>query len=287
MAKKLLSVFLTVFILFALVSCEVINPAEPVPAYLRVENFTLQTDTSTQGSASNKISDVWLYVDNEPLGVFEMPVNIPVLEEGNHEIKVRGGVIVNGIAATRVYYPFYNFHVETVNLTSGSTVLINPVVNYFSGAVFSINENFDGAGISLVSTPQSDTALVRISGSEAFENQSAKVYLDAQHLVFECASDDTIQLPADGNPVYMELNYKTNTEFSVGVYAVTSFQIYAIHVLTIRTGSEWKKMYINLSEATASVPSALGFKPYIRMQRSSAVGDAGLFFDNVKVVHFL
>lgn len=286
MPKNLLSVFTSIFFSLTLFSCEIINPAEGVPAYLRFENVTLQTDTTLQGSASNKIVDVWLYVNNQPLGVYEMPVSIPVLEAGSHSIQVRGGVIVNGIAATRVYYPFYNFHVESVNLTPGSVLQINPVVNYFSDVVFSVNENFDGSGITLASTPQSDTTLERISDSNAFENQSAIAYLDAQHLVFECASDDSLSLPDDGSPVYMELNYKTNTEFTVGVYAITSFQVYPISVVTVRASSEWKKMYINLSDATTTVPTALGFKPYIHMERNSSVGDAQLYFDNVKVVHF-
>jgi hypothetical protein len=227
--------------------------------------------------------DAWLYVDNEPLSAYEMPVSVPVLKQGNHEIKVRGGVIVNGISATRVYYPFFTFHVETVDLKPGEVIQVNPVVQYFSGTVFSLNENFDGAGISLVSTPQSDTVLQRIPG---FENLSASVYLDAQHSIFECASDDTLHLPDDGNPVYMELNYKCNTEFSVGVFSITSFAVERLPVLTLRAAGEWKKVYINLSDATAAASGALGFKPYIHCDRDNSVGDTQLFFDNVKVVHF-
>jgi hypothetical protein len=287
MVKKILSFTQILFFLLTLVSCEVINPEERVPAYLRFENVTLQTDTTTQGSASHKIVDVWIYVDNEPRGAYEMPVSVPVLGESNHEVKVRGGIMVNGIAATRVYYPFYNFHTETINFVPGSVTQLNPVVSYFSDVVFSLNESFSGAGTSLASTPQSDTTLQVITdSSHTFENQTAKVILDNQHLIFECASVDSLSLPADGTPVYMELNYKTNTEFSVGLYAITSTIIFPLPVLTVRTSSEWNKIYINLSDAAVTVPAATGFKPYIHMQRNSSVGDAELYFDNVKVVHF-
>ena len=287
MKKNLPAVFLILFLSFAITSCEIINPAEPVPSYLHFDNIVLQTDTTTQGSSSNKITDVWLYVDNQLLGAYEMPVTIPVLKEGSHEIKVRGGIIVNGIAATRVYYPFYTFYVDTINLTSASVTTVNPVVTYLSGTVFSLNESFSGTGNQLVSTPQSDTAIQRISDSlHAFENETAKVILDAQHPVFECASFDSLTLPADGNPVYMEINYKTNTEFTVGVYAYTSLGVFNTSVLTIRANTEWKKIYINLSDATSLYPTASGFKPYINMERNSSVGDAELYFDNVKVVNF-
>jgi hypothetical protein len=286
MAKKVLSVLPVLFFSLALVSCDIINPAEDVPAYLRVENFTLQTDSFTQGTASNKIVDAWLYVDNDPLSAYELPVSIPVLAEGSHEIKLRAGIIVNGIAATRVYYPFYQFHTETVNLVPGSITQINPVVSYYPATVFSVNENFNGAGTVFTSTPQSDTSLQIVSDTNSFEAQSAKVVLDSQHLLFECATVDSIPLPSDGSPVYMEINYKTNTEFTVGVFAITGFQIFPQPLLVLRATEEWNKVYINLADATTLYSTALGFKPYIRMERNSSVEDAELYFDNIKVVHF-
>jgi len=228
MKKNLPANFLMVFILICFGSCEIINPAEPVPSYLHFDNIVLQTDSATQGSASNKISDVWLYVDNEPLGAYELPVTIPVLKEGSHEIKVRAGVIVNGIAATRVYYPFYNFYITNVNLTSGVITNVSPVVNYYSGTFFSI------------------TSFQIINNTvNSFEGPTAAAYLDASHYLFECASDTTLSLPTNTAPVYMELNYKTNTEFSVGVFAVTAQQVYNISVVTIRANSEWKKKFRN------------------------------------------
>src|SRR5436190_18776076 len=139
MRAKLLP-FLILFFFLSLHSCEVINPDEEIPSYVRVENISLVTDTFTQGSASQKITDVWLYVDDQPLGVYEMPVSIPVLAEGPHALAIRAGVIVNGIASTRVYYPFYAFYNETVNLTRGTITTVSPTVNYFSGAVFSLQE---------------------------------------------------------------------------------------------------------------------------------------------------
>mgnify|MGYP003337314382 CR=1 FL=1 len=287
MTGKLLSVLLIYFFSLTICSCEIINPAEPVPAYIHVDNIALHTDTNTQGSSSSKIVDVWLYADNDPLGPYEMPATIPVLKEGTHIIKARGGIIVNGISATRVYYPFYTFFDTTVTLTLGSVLKINPVVTYFSDVIFSLNEKFSGAGISISTTSQSDTSLQIVTDSaDAFENETAKVYLDSQHPVFECSSNSQLNLPVDGTAVYMELNYKTNTEFSVGIFAITSSQVITIPVLNLRPSSEWKKVYVYLSDAATSVQSALGFKPYIHMDRNSSIGDAELYFDNVKVLHY-
>src|SRR5258705_9372078 len=137
---------------FFLSSIEIKNPDDDIHTYVRAENNSLVTDTVTQGSASHRITDVWLYVDNEPLGVYEMPVSIPVLAEGTHILSIRGGVIVNGIASTRVYYPFYAFYNDTVNLTRGAVTAVSPVVHYFSGTVFALDESFTGPGYDMVAT---------------------------------------------------------------------------------------------------------------------------------------
>ena len=285
MRAKILLLFILIFS-FSLTSCEIINPEEEIPSYVRVESISLVTDSTTQGSASHRITDVWLYVDNQPLGVYEMPVSIPVLEEGTHAISVRAGIIVNGIASTRVYYPFYAFYNDTIQLTRTSITTVSPVVNYFSETVFALKESFNGPGYDIISTAASDTNYFIVNDTiNSFEGAAGAAYLDASHLVFECEPDDSLQLPTN-NPVYMELNYKSNTDFSVGLHAVTSLQTYNISVLSIRATAEWKKIYINLTEGIALYPTALGFKPYIRMERNGAVGDAQLFFDNIKVVHF-
>lgn len=289
MRAKIHLLILFFFVSFS--SCEIINPDEEIPSYVRVENISLLTDTLTEGSSTNKISDVWLYVDDQPLGVYEMPVSIPVLEAGTHALQIRAGVIVNGIASTRVYYPFYAFYNDTVNLVPGSITTVSPVVHYYSGTVFSMNEPFNGPGYQIIATAGvSDTNYYVVTdAANTFEGPAGAAYLDASHPVFECESNDSLVLPIN-NPVYMELNYKSNTEFTVGMYGIILQQHYDLNVLNIRPSSEWKKIYINLTPAitlfTNAFGNAFGYKPYIRMTRNSDVGDAQLYFDNIKVVHF-
>ncbi|HRC92920.1 MAG TPA: hypothetical protein PLQ16_12225, partial [Bacteroidia bacterium] len=46
-------------------ACNLINPAEPTPAYIQIDTINLTTNLTTQGSASHKIVDAWVYVDNQ------------------------------------------------------------------------------------------------------------------------------------------------------------------------------------------------------------------------------
>ena len=118
-------------------SCNIINPAEPVPAYLHVDSFSVKTDPLTQGSSSHRIVDAWVFVDGNIVGAFEMPVNVPVLSAGMHKVTVRPGILVNGIAATRSIYPFYSGYDTVMNLESAkiNTAQSNSAVQRPAGSL--------------------------------------------------------------------------------------------------------------------------------------------------------
>src|SRR6266481_1051492 len=97
-------VFVVCGLWFVVASCNIINPAEPIPSYLQVDNITLHTDLSTQGSSSSKISDVWVTVDGLVQGIYELPAKFPLLFDGSHRVQLKGGIILNGISDTRAPY---------------------------------------------------------------------------------------------------------------------------------------------------------------------------------------
>ena len=66
-------------LLFFLGSCELFNKPEEIPAYVKIETPVLITDPQTQGANSNAITDGWIYINDEPIGVLEFPAEFPVL----------------------------------------------------------------------------------------------------------------------------------------------------------------------------------------------------------------
>ena len=93
MKTKLL--FLSLLVLSILGSCNIYNPAEPVPAYIHVDNIKVKgadTTATGQGTNSSKISDAWIYIDDQLIGCFEMPCTVPVISEGNHALRIRTGI---------------------------------------------------------------------------------------------------------------------------------------------------------------------------------------------------
>ncbi|HZF99546.1 MAG TPA: hypothetical protein VEY71_01015, partial [Chitinophagales bacterium] len=109
--------------------CDLINPAEPVPAYIDLRDPELVIPASqagTQGSASEKISNTWLFLNNRPLGVFNRTGHIPVIGDGENMITAVAGIMENGVAAVRVIYPFYTTDTTIAVLSPNGDIVVDP-----------------------------------------------------------------------------------------------------------------------------------------------------------------
>ena len=101
-----------IILIFILISC---NKEEEIPSYIGINDFNL-TSNSSFGENTENITDVWIYIDENLQGVYEIPVTFPVLNKGLQNIRIKAGVKANGIASTRIQYPFYTSYLDTVEL---------------------------------------------------------------------------------------------------------------------------------------------------------------------------
>ena len=99
---------LVLVILFGFNSCSKDELEATIPSYISIDKFTISTNYSTQGTSSSNITDAWVYIDNDLVGIFELPAKFPVLKEGNVKIDVYPGIKENGISERRSKYIFYN-----------------------------------------------------------------------------------------------------------------------------------------------------------------------------------
>lgn len=274
--------FFSGIILLFLSSCEVLDPQEQVPCYIYIDTIDLNTDYLTEGSTSSKFTDAWVYIDDEPLGAYELPATIPILKEGGHEVKIRGGIKLNGIAATRAPYIMCNFNTQYIDLQLDKIVTLSPTVSYFTALNFKWKEDFENAGVSLTNTSASDTSIqISTDPSKVFEgNQSGVVYLDANNPYFEAVSSSAYTLPlAD---VFLELNYKCNNPFSIGIYAAGNQTPYT--TLFLNPSEQWNKIYINLANEIGALHSN-PYNIFISMAKSESVDFPELYLDNIKLIH--
>jgi len=273
-------------------ACNKFEGEQTIPAYLRIDTITLSTDYFTQGSNTHQITDAWVYVNDQLVGAFELPATFPVLANGKQKLEIRPGIKLNGIAATRVPYPFYKpYIVQEFNFIEDSVQKINPSTSYYSTSAFAWKEDFEQVSISIESTPQSDTSIFKtqpINNPEAllsdYSKYSGIITLDEKNKAFKLSSFNAFVLPGQGSPVLLEMDYKCERPFGVGLFASLNGSIVDIPLVVVNKSDTWKKIYINIGPNVSAYTSALNFKIYFE----SSLGDDNLakyYFDNIKLIY--
>ena len=266
-------------ILLVLSSCQKEDPGG-IPTYLKIDNITLD-----EGNTTSNITDAWVYVNGQLQGVYELPAKFPVLEEGNANIKVYAGIKNNGIASDRVIYPFYSSDTTNKVLTINASTEIYPTLN--------IKENIDGQfddfdnGYSF----NSDICFQVLSdgpygkyGSLSLSDSDSIMITEINYQDFPLSFDN---VPQQGSPTYMELDYKNNTSFLVGVY-INSPNSPTLEkgLLWINPKEDWNKIYIDLTQTVSEAIGAETFSIFIKMQRDSNLDENKLDFDNIRIIHY-
>ena len=266
------SLFLT--ILFFLFSCEVINNEEDIPSILTIESIEVN------GNHSSKITDAWVYIDNEFQGVFPLPANFPVLKTGELEIIIEAGIKKNGISSSRENYPFFTSFELNTELLENKNTSFNPTVSY-SLSNFPYNENFEGVGTSLsVVSDSSNHTIEKIydSSNNNYGNYYAKSVISGEFgELFECNTPD-FNLPKD-KVVYLEMDYKCNAPIIVGIYANGSAEIDKNTIIYLNEKEEWNKIYISLTEIIYNYNDANDYKLFFAIPRDTAVAQNELYLD--------
>ena len=274
-------------------SCNLINPSEPGPAYLEIEPFAFDPSPSLQEmgpSTSTKIKDVWVYIDNEFQGTYELPAKFPVLATGSRNLVLIPGIFLNGIASTRSPYPFYKGSAHQLELPENGTAKINPVTTYFESAICSYCESFEGSGFSLTPTLRSDTIMYQLPAGDPNILEGAGsgvVYLEEEGTLFELTTTSDYQLPGAGAPVFLEFDYKINQEMTVGLFIdIPGIPSIQTNVITLRPTVTWNKIYIQLGYKVSDYQNVSGFKIFFGAIKDPTVTKSIFYFDNIKIVNF-
>jgi hypothetical protein len=278
--------FFTVILTIIATSCEKFSGDQEIPAYLAVDSIYLVTDYDTQGSDSQRITDAWIYMDDEFLGAFELPAKFPVLKSGSHSLKVWPGIKRDGIASTRVAYEYYIPVSRTITLTPDSTTRVGVLHSaYQSTTVFLWKEDFENVSLSLDTTTRSSVPIQRTTGPPlTFErNHSGMAVLDSVHDFFECTTHAEYNIPSA--PVYLEMNYNTSTELTVGVFTYGTTILYQTPIITLHpTEGQWKKIYIDLSTTLYAYSGMKTFRVYLGAFNVTGAEQSVVLFDNFKVI---
>jgi hypothetical protein len=286
-------------VLFLFASCVKNNPD---PAWIEILPWTVENNPNLgeeyQGSFHN-FSNAWVYVDNDLMGVFELPVKIPVLKEGAKEIRIYPAILNNGISATKKIYPFVEVYASTVELVKNETLTISPVTRYKDATKFWI-ERFEDASVKIEESSISLANLQVVSSdpilvAEINEGSFGRISLNTTNNIFSASTtanaNGTLEMPLPkGKEVYLEIDYYTTNSLVTGVLAIgdngtkdnTNVQINAQDPSTI----EWKRIYIQLDEIVSLSTEANRFEFSLNAILDEGETATEINIDNIKAVYF-
>ncbi|MFN7014112.1 MAG: hypothetical protein ACK4ON_07565 [Bacteroidia bacterium] len=269
--------------------CNAFNAAEEIPSYIEIDtSYFSVNDPIKEGSASHKITDAWVYINNDLRGVYELPAKFPVLDKNDCDVTIRPGIKMNGISATRVNYLLYKPFTTRLNFTPLSQHKITPRYTYHDNLKFPFKEDFETSN-SFENYISSDTSIIRVSNPDlVFEgNFSGALYLDTEKNYFKAkaVSANKFKLPDSGKTVFLEMNYKCNNTFAIGFGSQYNVDAIETLLIILNPSPNWNKIYINFTEEASKNATANEHFFYIEALLNPGIEKAEIFIDNLKIVH--
>ena len=266
----------------------------PDPSWIEVNEWQLNSNISLsglEGELTEKITNARVYVNDELLGIFEVPFRIPVLQSGDVNIKVYPVVINNGISSTKKVYPFLNYYEVNTELIQNETFVINPVTTYKSNTNFWV-EDFEDVNNSIENDPNTSLAYLQLSNQNLNPNNGnfyGKVVLNETDSLWVAYTIDQLPIPK-GVDCYLEIDYYVTNDLYTGLIFVSpsgtqnnvNIRLNAQDNSTV----EWKKIYIELNELIYSSPNNSAFLQSFSANFNNENTEGLIFLDNIKVLWF-
>lgn len=293
---RITSIILAIVAIASFSSCVKNNPD---PSWLEVTEWTLLENVDPdliEGELSHNLTEAWVYIDDEIVGVFEVPFKIPILKSGNVNIKIFPAIKNNGISATKKIYPFLQPYTVYAELVQNETLTLHPETFYMSSTTFFI-EDFEDASI-MMEDDQNYPGSFNIESDPTilgeYNNTSyLRVNLDNTTDTMWVANtkfylDNGTDLPR-GRDVYLEIDYYNTNSVVTGLLAVSptstktnwNIQLNAQNPADVK----WKKIYIDLRELISnSDPNAL-FEHIFQASIDEGDSEGYIILDNIKIVH--
>lgn len=273
-------IIIVVLLGFLLFSCGL--KEEEIPAYVYIDDYEFTT-RSFEGSNSNDFNGVWVLQEDAEQGVYELPAKFPVLTSRGTNLKFFPGVTVNGISTTRSDFPFASFYEYDHALQPGEVDTIVPKWEYADFASFVIQEDFE-SGNAFFNLERIQTPGLVFEG-----NVSAKMTRDSSlsATYFQAESANSFFVPNTAPFVYLEMDYKNNVSFGVGIEAnlINNPNTISSIKLNLNPKDEWNKIYINFFPEIQAL-DADEYRIIFRVQDQTIPDeDVEIYFDNIKLVY--
>ena len=267
---------------------------EAIPAYIRIDSLAVNV-TPEQGSEIHEIAAVNVYVDEQYLGLFEIPCTIPALYSGSHKLTLIPSVRLNG--ANNQYYTYRHLKNKdtTIFLTPGKITQTSTLAfSYKSNTEFAWVEDFEDNNSSLIRlfSSKGDTSFISnedysLNGHFARKTPCLKVVMSAADSAktIDMASFKYFSgLPMNGSDLMFEFDVKSPLPLQMAMIRKNSSgKQYLPYVYIFETGGKWKRFYINLIYELYNQPADTEIQLLLSPMKDPGLsGKQEIFFDNIR-----
>jgi hypothetical protein len=277
-----------IFIIF-LSACSLTDNFDNVPARITIPSVSV-TPEDGQGSGSHKIKDLWVFVNEFSLGVYELPQVIPIFRETDpSQITFFAGVRNNGAVGSPIQYPFYQPIQIDRSLEPGSEETLNLEFGYRPETVFEFVEDFENSNIFTFDEDGDEDTFLEAFSVDPLEGQNSGFATFGENDTLEIATAFVYKdLPLNGTSIFLEMDYKCNVSLNVGLIGILDNAAFKNYKIVLRPQENWNKIYIDFTEDVLA--SQLdGYRVvigavYDETETGGEPAEIGL--DNLKFVHF-
>jgi hypothetical protein len=265
----------------------------PNPSWIEVNPFVLVANpalSGSEGQLSQDFRDVWLYIDDQMVGCFQTPFKIPILKEGNVNIKIYPAVRNNGISSDKKIYPFMNVYEINSTLVQNQTLTVNPVTSYVDNLNFWI-EDFEDASIKIQDDPNTSLTNLFVSSDNLTPFNGfnyGKVVLNEMDSIWVASTTEQLSIPKN-KACFLEVDYYNTNTFVQGFLALSIngnvYQDNAGFNEQTFSAVKWKKMYIELTELIGNSVNGSNFIQTFKSNLDSLQTETFICIDNIKIVY--
>jgi len=285
--RFIISLLIPLFILLNIMSSCNKSTEAVIPAYIFIDTVGLSTDEYIQGAESQSITELWVYVDENPIGVFNKKELIPIIPDdySKPNIKIYAGIRSNGAKDNiEIYFLYKNIEFNEA-LTPGAIDTIAAIFKYDNFSKFVFIEGFEKGNI--FNKVKTGNTKIQITEENAvYGKKCGLISLDAEHKSIEVTTKkDYFDLPTQGNKVFFEIDYMCNTEFVIGISGKDQFSNeYSQDLIIMKKKDNWNKLYLDLSYSIKKA-ELTSYRIYIKVIHPEDLDKSKVYIDNLKLVY--
>lgn len=267
-------------------ACSNFNATDLRPYYLELSEPSIAT-IPLQGAPTHKIRDAWIFTQDQELGPFEVPVTLPVLEEGSSsDIVIFPGIRQNGRESVPIINPYIQPIQVSVDASPGETYPIDLEFQYYDDVAFPFVEDFSGSHTFVLENDEYEGSnLTVVEDPLDPTNKVARLNVDQDNPVCEVFTS-SLFLPSDFNGNgYLEINYSSDSPLTLGVMkTIGSYQI-PEYIIILNPRPLGNKLYLDLADIIAD--NDIGqFSLLLNLSLAgTSILTAEAFVDNIKLIH--